>query len=226
MRIGIFGGTGPEGKGLALHWASAGEEVLIGSRQAERAKGIVSELNARLGQDLLRGGTNEEVAEAAEVIVVSVPFEGHRPLLTALAPRLRGKIVIDVAIPLGPGFPPAYAPPPEGSAAEEARAILGKAAPLAAAFQSVSAHGLDRWPEPMRGDVLICGDDPPAKEAALYLAARLGYRGLDAGPLANARHVEGMTVLLLHLNYRYRSRSAGIQVTGIDESKIRKGSPG
>ncbi len=222
MRVAIFGGTGPEGKGLALHWASAGEEILIGSRQAERARATGAELNARLGQDLLRGGTNEEVAEAAEVIVVSVPFEGHRSLLTRLAPRLQKKIVIDVAIPLGPGFPPAHVPPPEGSAAEEARAVLGTEIHLAAAFQNVSAHGLNRWPEPLRGDVLVCGDDPPAKEAALYLTGRLGFRGLDAGPLTNARHVEGLTVLLLHLNHGYGTKSVGIQVTEIDDSRKRR----
>lgn len=216
MDVAILGGTGKEGSGLALRWARAGHRILIGSRDRERARTRARELAAHLDGAAIAGLTNEEAARAGEVVVVAVPHAGHRALLEGLRDPLRGKVVLDTVVPLDFGSPRLYAPPPEGSAAEEAQAVLGPEARVVAALHQIAAHELQALDHPLDADAPLCGDDPEAKRVAAGLIESLGVRALDAGPLAMASVLEGLTALLVRLNRRYKVKGAGLRITGLE----------
>ena len=213
MRIAIVGGTGKEGQGLALGWARAGQDLLIGSRVLERAQRTAEGINAAVGRHAAAGLLNREAATAGEIVVLTVPYEAHAATLKEIQEAVRGKILVDVTVPMDPEKPRRLPIPPGGSATEEAQALLGAETRVVAAFQNVShtrlAHG-----EPVACDVLVCGDDADARQQVIKLASLLGLRGLDAGPARNARVVEGLTVLLLEINRRYKVKGAGIRITG------------
>ncbi len=218
MTIALIGGTGKEGQGLALRLAASGEEnVLIGSRQKEKAQAAAEELNRRLGRTVLRGMENRAAARAAHVVILCVPYAAHEETLRIIAPELRGKILVDATVPLDPQNPLRLKRRSERSAAEEAQALLGESVAVVAAFQNVSAFALRDLQRPIECDILVCGDDAVAKDTIIALIRRVGMRALDAGPLWMARAVEEITPLLLSLNLRYRSKSAGLRVTGIKE---------
>ena len=214
MRIAILGGTGKEGSGLALRWARH-EEVTIGSRRAEKAARVSAELNERLGADLIRGASNREAAGAAEMAVLTVPYGAHRATLEEVREALAGKVLIDVTAPVDPERP-AHLRDAALSAAEEAQEILGPAVHVAAAFQTIAYTLLHDLAAPAEGDVLVCSDHADARDAALHLARRCGFRALEVGPLRHARVVEGMTPLLIHLNRRYKVKHAGFRVSGLE----------
>ena len=204
--IAILGGTGPQGRGLALRFAHAGQSVVIGSRDAQRAADVA----ASIGVD---GKANADAASGADIVLVTVPWDAHEATLRALATELANKIVVDVVNPMvfdkqGPvGITVA-----EGSAAEQAQAILPNST-VVAGFHHVSAKLLLDESEEIDEDVMICGDDVAAKEQVLALARLLpGARGIDAGPLRLARHLEGMTSVLLSVNRNYKT-STGIHLT-------------
>ncbi len=218
MRIAVIGGTGKEGRGLVLRLAALGEdEVLIGSRQAEKARATAEEMNRRLGRAAVTGLENREAARAADLVFLCVPYVAHEETLRAIAPELRGKILVDTTVPLDPQNPLRLKRRSERSAAEEARALLNDAASVVAAFQNVSAVALQNLQHAVDCDILVCGDDPAAKALVIGLIRRLGMRAFDAGPLEMARAVEAITPLLLSLNRRYGSRRAGIRITGVEE---------
>ena len=221
--LAFLGGTGPEGKGLAVRLALAGEDVVIGSRDAQRANEAAQELtdlagrtgaNAECGQ--IRGAGNPEAAEQADTIFLTVPYEAQRPLLEQLAPPLAGKVVVNVIAPMrferGRG---AIAVPVEaGSAAEEAQLLLPDSA-VVAAFQNVSAEELQELEQTMQGDVVVCADDGEAKALVMSLAERIsGLRPVDGGGLANAKYVEQITPLLVNINRIYKVHS-GIRIVGV-----------
>lgn len=215
-RIAFLGGTGPEGMGLALRFAAAGDEVIIGSRSRERGEAAAAELRGLLPGGAISGADNATAAEQGEVIVVAVPYEGQRATLEALRRQIGGKIVVDVVVPLifEKGKPPRTVAVPEGSAAEEAQAVLPEAR-VVGAFHNLSATVLKDLSHPVDADVLVCGDDAEAKAYTMDLAGKLaGARGIDAGPLANARYVEDITALLLYINRRYKAHS-GIRIVGV-----------
>lgn len=214
--LAILGGTGQEGAGLALRWARGGYSVIIGSRSPDKAIRRAAELNAELQQDLLRGMSNAEAAAAADIIVLSVPYSAHKPTLTGLIAPCRGKILIDLTVPLRPPEIAAVNLPAGGAAALEAQAILGDDCSVAAAFQNVSAVKLRQLDRPVDCDVLVCADDAAAKAAAIELAQAAGMRGIDAGPLKNAVAAESLTPVLLHINKRYKVKGAGIRITSLD----------
>jgi len=214
--VAILGGTGKEGTGLALRWARAGHEILIGSRSAERAFERARELARLVPGGLFDGRTNEAASREGELVVVAVPYEGHGALLATLRPVLAGKIVLETVVPLDFKGPRLYAPPPEGSAAEEAQAILGAEARVVAGLHALAAHELSSLDHPLDADVLVCGDDAAAKAAAMRLIEGLGVRALDAGPLTMAPILEGLTAVMVRLNRRYRSKAAAIKITGIE----------
>ncbi len=219
MKIAIIGGTGKEGRGLVLRLAAAGEdEVLIGSRQAEKARAKAEELNRRLGREAITGLENRAAAHAADLVILCVPYAAHEETLRAIAPELRGKVLVDTTVPLDPQNPLRLRRRSELSAAEEAQALLGDTVRVVAAFQNVSATALQNLHHVVECDILVCGDDGAAKEVVMALIRRLGLRALDAGPLEMARAVEAITPLLLSVNRRYGSRSAGIRITGIEEA--------
>jgi NADPH-dependent F420 reductase len=214
--VAILGGTGNEGPGLALHWAKSGlYEVIIGSRQAEKGERVAAELNETLGQDLIRGTTNEAAAQAAELCVLTVPYSAQRPTLEGLRDLLQGKILVDVTVPLKPPKVSHVNILPGGSAGLEAQAILGEGVRVVSAFQNVGAAHLAEDESHVDCDVLICGDDKAAKAEVMALAEALGTRGIDAGPLKNSVVVEGLTSVLIGINIRHKVKGSGIKITGI-----------
>jgi NADPH-dependent F420 reductase len=214
MRIAIIGGTGKEGAGLALAWAQAGQDVIIGSRSLERAQETAGTINAAAGRPAASGALNRDAAAAGEIVVLTVPYAAHGKTLEEIREPVAGKIVVDVTVPIDPGRPRRLPEVMGGSATEESQALLGPEARVVAAFQHVSHTHLGTG-EPMDSDVLVCGDDPAARQEVIRLAGLLGLRGIDAGPARNARVIEGFTVVLLSINKRYGIKWAGIRITGI-----------
>jgi len=214
MRIAIVGGTGKEGQGLALGWARAGQEVLIGSRVLERALRAAESVNAAVARTAATGMLNRDAATAGEIVVLTVPYDAHAGTLQDIREAVRGKILVDVTVPVDPEKPRRLRVPPGGSATEEAQALLGPETRVVAAFQNISYTHLAHE-EAAACDVLVCGDDADARREAITLAGLLGFRGLDGGPARNARVVEGLTVLLMEINRRYKVKGAGIRITGI-----------
>jgi len=215
--VAVIGGTGNEGPGLALRWAKSGQyQVIIGSRQQEKAERVAAELNARLGQSLIRGMVNPKAAAAADLVVLTVPYSAHIPTLESIREGLKGKTLVDVTVPLRPPQVSRVHIPPGGSAAAEAQTLLGDEVRVVAAFQNVGAAHLQDPDHPIECDVLVCGDDREAKAEAIALAEAAGMRGLDAGPLQNAVVVEGLTPILIGLNRRYQVKGAGIKITGLE----------
>ena len=214
--IAVLGGTGNEGPGLALRWAKSGQyEVIIGSRQAEKAERVAAELNHKLGQNLIRGLPNEAAAQAADLCVLTVPYSAQGPTLTGLRELLQGKILVDVTVPLQPPKVSHVHVPPGGAAGQEAQAILGEGVRVVSAFQNVGAAHLAEGDSHIDCDVLVCGDDKEAKAEAIALAEAAGMRGIDAGPLRNGVVVEGLTAVLIGINIRHKAKGAGIKITGI-----------
>ncbi len=209
--IGIFGGTGEQGRGLARRFALAGNPVIIGSRNHDRAHGVAREI----GLDV-RGLANRDCAREADVVIAAVPWEGHGELLAGLAPELAGKIVVDCVNPLGFDQRGAYPlPVAEGSAAEQAAALLPESR-VVAAFHHVSAVLLlDPEVETIDSDVLVLGDDRHATDTIRALAARIpGVRGVYAGRLRNCGQIEALTANLVSINRRYKAH-AGLRITDI-----------
>jgi len=216
--IAVIGGTGNEGPGLALRWARSGSyQVIIGSRQLEKAQRVADELNARLGSETIHGMTNPEAAAAADLAVLTVPYNAHAATLESIRAGVHGKILVDVTVPLQPPKVSRVYIPPGGSAAIEAQTLLGEAVRVVAAFQNVSATHLSDPDRPIECDVLVCGDDKEAKIEVIALAEAAGLRGLDAGPLANAVVIEGLTAVLIGINIRYKVKAAGIKITGLEQ---------
>ncbi len=217
MTVAVLGGTGKEGSGLVLRWAESGYRVLIGSRDADRAAQKADELNAQLGEDVIRGLSNVDAAAQADLVVLSVPYSAHHAILESIADVVQGKIVVDVAVPLQPPAIRQVFVPEGKSASLEAQALLGEGVRVVAAFQNVSAAHLQNLKHIVNCDVLVCGDDDEAKaEVFPLIEAIAGMRAIDAGPLANAVAVEALTPVLLHINKRYKVAGAGIRITGLE----------
>lgn len=215
--IAVVGGTGPQGKGLALHFARAGHKVVIGSRSAGRAEEAAAEIRARAGSavDVL-GLDNKGAVEAADAVLIVVPWDGHGELVAALAPVLAGKLVISCVNPLGFDKRGAYGLDVEdGSAAEQTQRLVPDAV-VVGAFHHLSAVSLWEAEGPLgHEDVLVVGDDRDAKEKVAALAATItGRPGIDGGVLRLARQLEPLTAVLININRRYKTRS-GVSVSGI-----------
>lgn len=203
MKIAILGGTGPQGKGLALRFAAAGIDVVLGSRDGERAAEIANELNQKqLEASGVISGTDNRGATAAadEVVILAVPFAAHNATLAAIKPDLSNKILVDIVVPLAAGDPKAVAMPEEGSATEAAQALLGDEVPVVGALHNVSAATLNNLAQPINCDILVCGNDLPAKETVMALITHLGVTAYNAGPAVNARCIEAITPILIRLN--------------------------
>lgn len=205
MNIAILGGTGPQGQGLALRFAKAGIQVALGSRDETRARDIAAELNEKLlgsvGAATVLGFSNEAaVAQADRMVFLAVPYGAHAATIKAIAPMLEGKILVDIVVPLASGNPRAVAMPPEGSATEEAQAILGAQAAVVGALHNVSSHTLNHLDAEINCDILVVGDSPEAKDEVMVLVGALGVVCYDAGPAQNARCVEAITPILIRLN--------------------------
>ena len=207
--IGFIGGTGPEGRGLALRFAMAGEEVIIGSRDEERAQAAAQDVLDRVPGIPVRGAANSVAAREADTVFVTVPFAAHRDTIASLADPLAGKIVVDVVVPLAfeKGRASAVALE-EGSAAQQAQRLLPDAR-VVGAFHSISAHDLLQPDAVVDCDVVVCADDAEARDRVMALAELVrGVRAIDGGGLASSRSVEALTALLLNINRVYKGRAA------------------
>jgi len=214
--LAILGGTGKEGAGLAMRWALKGYQVLIGSREESKATTRAAEMNAELGGDYLQGMANAAAADCADIVILSVPYSAHKPTLESVREQCRGKILVDLTVPLRPPEIMAVNLPAGGAAALEAQAILGADVTVVAAFQNVSAVKLRQLDRDVDCDVLVCADSDAAKASVSELVAAAGMRAIDAGPLKNAVAAESLTPILLHINRAYKIKGAGIRITGLD----------
>lgn len=212
LAIGVLGGTGDQGRGLARRLAAAGNPVIIGSRSPERATAAAAEL----GGGPVRGMANQDAARAADVVIVAVPWEGHRELLASLAADLAGKIVIDCVNPMAFDKRGAYPlPVGEGSAAEQAAAVLPESRVVGAFHHVSSVLLLDPGVSEVDLDVMVLGDDREATDLVQALAERIpGVRGVYAGRLRNCGQVEALTANLVSINRRYKAH-AGLRITDI-----------
>ena len=218
--IALIGGTGPEGRGLALRFALAGRDVVIGSRDAARGESIAAELRESLagrdGLGELSGAANADAVAQAEIVVVTVPYEGHAATLSDLAGALAGKLVVDAVVPVRFERGPRPVEVAAGSATEEAAALLPDSR-VTGAFHNLSAEVLLDPDEPVHADVLVTGGDEETKRTVCALAEEIeGVRAVDAGPLRYSRFVEGLTILLIGINMRHRARTH-VQVSGLPE---------
>jgi NADPH-dependent F420 reductase len=213
--VGIVGGTGPQGRGLARRLAQGGVDVILGSRSADRARDSALALGAGV-----RGAGNEECARAAGVVVLAVPWDGHRDTLVALADELAGKILVDCVNPLAFDKLGAYpVPVAEGSAAQQAQALAPDAMVVAAFHHLSAVRLLDESVQSVDSDVLVLGDDRAATDLVQALAERIaGCRGIFAGRLRNAGQVEALTANLIAVNRRYKAHS-GLRVTDVGGSR-------
>lgn len=223
--IAIIGGTGPAGMGLALRWVRAGETVIIGSRQAERAEQAAASILRRVGdQARITGMENSAACAAADILMLTVPFEGQASLLKRLKPAMTaGSILIDATVPLAAGVGGRASRTLgvwQGSAAQQAAELVPPEVGVVAAFHNLSADLLG-GDNPLDCDVVVCSDDPDAAQLTRELAAKIpGVRPIDGGKLENARIVEQITALLVGLNIRHKGHS-GIRITGLPPSAYR-----
>jgi hypothetical protein len=214
MNVAILGGTGKEGAGLASRWAEAGHAIIIGSRDAERARAKAAELRLLTGKDEITGASNAEAARHGAVVVIALPAQGLPSTLPEVRDGCRGKVVISTVVPLTFGGGRLFTPPAAGSSAEEAQALLPEAN-VVAAFQHIAAHELSATEHPIECDLLLCGGDAAAKQVVVDLAKSMGLRSIDVGPLTNAGPLEGITAVLATINRRYKLKNSGIKITGL-----------
>ena len=215
--VAVIGGTGDLGGGLARRWAGAGYRVIVGSRTQEKADAAVGDIKSDVGECDVVGMENPAAAEAAEVVVLTVPFSSQKPNLEAIATSVEGKVLVDATVPLMPPKVMRVQMPPEGSAGLAAQAILGEGVKVVSAFQNIGAAHL-REDHKIDCEVLVCGDDVEAREQVIGLVEAAGLRGWHAGPLANSVAAEALTSILIGINRRYGADGAGIAITGTAES--------
>ena len=222
--VAIIGGTGPAGRGLALRWARAGETVIIGSRDAERANATAAEIQSRVPEGKIWGAENAAACSATDVVMLTVPFEGQAALLKQLKPALKtGTIVIDATVPLAAsvgGRATRTLGIWQGSAAQQTAELVPADVSVVSAFQNISAELLN-GDDPVECDIIVCSDNPDATKIAIELAIAIpGVRAIDGGKLENSRIVEQITALLIGMNIRHKGH-AGVRLTGLPDSAFR-----
>lgn len=210
--IGVVGGTGKLGEALARRWLKAGHQVMIGSRTADKAMITAAGLSAETNT-VVTSGSNAEVAEKAELVVITVPFSAQAETLNDIRDEVQGKIVVDTTVPLVPPKVMRVQLPPEGCAALKAQQILGENVRVVSAFHSVAAHRL-ATDDDIACDVMVFGDDKPSRDQVVALANDAGLRGIHAGALVNSAAAEALTSVLIFINKSYSVDGAGIQFTG------------
>lgn len=212
VKVAILGATGALGGAIARRLARAGVPLVLGSRDAEKARTAASALAAETGRGI-SSGAYAEAAAAADVVILAVPFAAQRATLEEIAPVVTGRIVVDTTVPLVPPKVMRVQLPPEDSAAVIAQGLLGPGVRVVSAFHNVAAHKL-ATDGPVDCDVLVFGDDRAAREQVIRIVGHCGLRGLHAGPLANSAAAEALTSVLIFLNKTYEVDGAGIRITG------------
>ena len=216
--IAILGGTGGLGTGLARRWAQAGYEVIIGSRQIDKAQEAVADLQLVMGQRgvnqaSVRAATNTDAADAGDIVVLTVPFAHHQSTLETVRAELQGKILVDVTVPLVPPKVARVQLPEQGSAGQMAQSLLGDDVRVVSAFQNAAAVHLQE-DSGMECDILVCGNNKAARAEVIALVEAAGLKGLHAGSINNAAAVEALTSILIFMNKQYGGH-AGIKITGL-----------
>jgi 8-hydroxy-5-deazaflavin:NADPH oxidoreductase len=214
-RLAIIGGTGKEGNALAFRFAKAGVSVIIGSRDPAKGENAAREMNARLGVAHVAGASNRDAAAQADIVLLSVPYDGMRPILEDLRDAIQNKIVINIASSLDPERKSRAKPPAAGSVTAEVQQFLGETAKVVCAFQNISPEKLEAVDEKIDSDVIVCGNDKEARAAVVDLIRKSGVDALEGGMLANAVAFEALTAALIAINIKYKTRGAGIRITGI-----------
>ncbi len=215
LALAIIGGTGKEGNALAFRFAQAGVRVLIGSRDAAKAQNAASEMNKRISGTNVEGYSNRDAAAKADIILLSVPYDGMQPILEDLRDAAQNKIVINIASSLDPERKSRAKPPAAGSVTAEVQQFFGNSAKVVAAFQNISPEKLEAVDEKIDSDVLVCGGDKEARDKVIELIKKIGIDAFDAGVLANAVAVEALTAVLIAVNIKYKVKGAGIRLTGV-----------
>jgi len=213
--IAVLGGTGAEGSGIALRLAQAGHQLTLGSRDAEKAARVAAELCALAPGSRIEGKANMEAARGADIVILTVPHAAQQATVLEVQAALAGKILIDATVPLVPPKVARVQLPEGGSAVAAVQRLLGESVRVVAAFQNVSAHHLRELDHVPDCDVLVCGDDPAAREIVVGLIGDMGMRGVHAGVIGNAAAAEAMTSLLIAINIRYKVSGTGIRITGL-----------
>jgi 8-hydroxy-5-deazaflavin:NADPH oxidoreductase len=216
-RVAIVGGTGPQGRGLAMRLAAAGCAVVIGSRDRTRAEETAAAIRTATGGGAVTGAANvDAVSSGVDVTIVAIPVDGLRATLLGLHAPLAGRIVVDVVVPLAKhGGLIEFAPPPEAPSAGEYVQHLLSESRVVGAFKNIPASHLADVSTPLEGDVLVCGDDAEARGVVAGLVGRIGgLRAVDAGPMRLARPIEAITALLVNLNRRHRAHTS-IRILGL-----------
>jgi NADPH-dependent F420 reductase len=211
--IAVIGGTGNLGTGLALRLARTGYRVVIGSRQADKAVTAAQDVTARAGRRV-QGMPNAAAAAVADIAILTVPFAHHRPTLESVREAVQGKIFVDATVPLVPPKVMRVQLPPEGAAAVQAQQLLGENVRVVSAFQNVAAAHLQEGGDHAEGDVLVCGNDPAARQAVIGLAEAMGLHAWHAGPIENSAVAESLTSVLIFMNRFYKIDGAGMRITG------------
>jgi 8-hydroxy-5-deazaflavin:NADPH oxidoreductase len=214
--IAVVGGTGAEGSAIALRLGHAGYRVIIGTRDAWKGARTCEELNGILGRSALQAAINVEAARAAEVVILTVPYNAQIATVTELRGALENKILIDATVPLRPPKVSSVQLPAGGSAVAAVAQMLGEKVRVVSAFQNVAAHKLRQFDADVGCDVLVCSDDAAARAVALELIGKMGLRGLDAGPICNSAAAEALTSILIFLNRKHKVAGSGIRITGLD----------
>ncbi len=212
--VAVIGGTGHLGFGLAVRWARAGRQVIIGSRQEEKAREAAARAAALAGTGQVSGATNREAATAAEIVVLTIPFTGQQAILAGIREVLRNKVVVDTTVPLRQYRPPRLETIARGSSAGQVQTLVPDAR-VVAAFHTLSQVLVNSVDDSLEGDILVCGDDTAAKSLVSELATIIGLRPVDAGPLAEAATLERLAALIVGLNQRYGRRAIGVRFTGM-----------
>ena len=217
--IGIVGGTGDLGRGLAVRLAKAGHPLIIGSRNAEQAVASAEAVSAVLADrgiahPAISGADNVATAQQGDIVFVTVPFGAHQPTLESIRDAVQGKVLVDVTVPLVPPKVARVQLPAEGSAGQIAQALLGEAVHVVSAFQNVAAAHLQADME-IPCDVLVTGNDKASRQTVIDLIESMGMRGFHAGLINNAAAAEALTSILININKQYKTH-AGLRLTGID----------
>lgn len=215
MKISFIGGTGNLGYGMALRCAVAGYEVLIGSRESEKAENAAKSLNELVEPAIpVRGGGNPAVAAEADLVVISLPYVAHKDTLPLLVEAAKGKVVLDTTVPMVYGKPPVYSAPEAGSAAQGVQNVL-EFSKVGSGFHTMSAASLSEKDRVLDSDALICGDDQEAKELVSGIFNAFIPRIFDIGALSQAQSIERLTPLVIALNQQYKRKHIGIKLSNV-----------
>ena len=211
--IAVLGGTGNLGGGLVYRWAKAGVSLIIGSREAAKAEDAVKALLERVPDAKVTGMDNRAASEAADIVVLSVPFSHQKSTLENIADVVKGKLFIDTTVCLQPPKVGRVQLPPEGSAGQITQEILGEEVDVVSAFQNIAADHLNSDHD-VNCDVLVCGNNKEARQEVIGLSELIGLKAWHAGPINNAAAIEGLTSVLITMNRIYKIPGAGIVISG------------